>query len=342
MAVECYEVADPQYEPITVSAPKENESLTLLTPAPEEMLQSWLEEFYGKPVRITERAVLRHRDLSYVERLNVADGLPESIIYKLVLPPWDIEQDLHERILIPSISNSPQLFMSAHYGRLTALFLEDLGTVFFESACNLELAAKLGEDLAKMQRSYCYRTEELTQAGVLRTLFPSEYEKLGAKMVSLLQEWGLASPEQHRELQALCNMLAAKLGQERVSLVHGDLYAENIILRNDKMFIIDWSYFTTVGVPLLDLATLTMIHHKNGRLVEFREELIDAYCFESGRDNAEVRALLPYAELLSRLLFLWWLVERRGWGILGTTVGPVDELIPKIIAELLDRLAVIA
>jgi hypothetical protein len=63
-----------------VSAPKENDSLELLTPAPEEKLQSWLAEFYGKPVRITDRAILRHRDLSYVERLHIEDGLPESII----------------------------------------------------------------------------------------------------------------------------------------------------------------------------------------------------------------------------------------------------------------------
>ena len=119
-----------------VSASKENDSLTLLTPAPEEMLESWLREFYGKPVRVTSRQLLRHRDLSYVERLHVADGLPESIIYKLVLPPWDIEQDLHERILIPSVSNSPTLFLSAHYEPLTALFIEDLGSDSLETAAN--------------------------------------------------------------------------------------------------------------------------------------------------------------------------------------------------------------
>lgn len=321
-----------------MSAPKENESLELLTPAPEEMLQSWLREFYGKPVHITSRDVLRHRDLSYVERLVIGDGLPESIIYKLVLPPWDIEQDLHERILIPSVSNSPQLFMSAHYGRMTALFLEDLGTTFFENACNSELAHKLGEDLAKMHRAYSYRTEELSNANVVRTLFPSEYEALGDKMVAHLTEWGLASNEARQDVRKLCALLAEKLGGEPTSLVHGDMYAENIILRGNKMFIIDWSYFTTLGAPILDLATLTMKHHKNGRLVEFREELIDAYCFEYGRNCDDVRGLLPYGEMLSRLLFLHWLVERRSWGILGTTVGPVDELIPKVMDDLSQRL----
>ncbi|MGH9548332.1 MAG: hypothetical protein ACRD3W_03115, partial [Terriglobales bacterium] len=129
---------------LIVSVQKENESLMLLTPAPEEKLQGWLQEFYGKAIMVTDRQLLRHRDLSYVERLHVADGLPESIIYKLVLPPWDIEQDLHERILVPSISNSPQLFLAANHGELTAMFLEDLGSSSFEKMADAELAQRLG------------------------------------------------------------------------------------------------------------------------------------------------------------------------------------------------------
>src|SRR4029077_2203273 len=106
----------------------ENESLILLDPPPQERLIGWLHEFYGKPVQIVKRELLRHRDLSLVERLWLDNALPESLIYKVVLPPWDIEQELHQRVLIPSISNSAQLFMSAHFGQLTAMFLEDLGT----------------------------------------------------------------------------------------------------------------------------------------------------------------------------------------------------------------------
>jgi Ser/Thr protein kinase RdoA (MazF antagonist) len=225
---------------------------------------------------------------------------------------------------------------------MTAMFMEDLGTTFFESACNTELASKLGEDLAKMHRAYCYRTEELMQLNVLRTLLPSEYGNLVNRMISLLTQWKLASSEERRILEQLAEMLSTNLGGEPSSLVHGDLYAENIILRGGRMFIIDWSYFTILGVPLMDLATLTMRHHKNGRLIEFRHDLIDACCFESGRDREEVVSLLPFAETLSRLLFLDWLVERRHRGILGTTVGPVDELIPRVLSELSQRLAVIA
>lgn len=87
----------------------------------------------------------------------------------------------------------------------------------------------------------------------------------------------------------------------------------------------------------MDLASLASTHFKNGELIPHREVVIDAYCEEFVRDAEECRRLMPFAETLSRLLFLQWLVERRRRGILGTTVGPVDELIPKIIAELLQR-----
>lgn len=326
---------------IRLNQHEEDESLQLLTPAPEEKLNAWLAEFYGKPVDIASRQLLRHRDLSYVERLNINDALPASLIYKQVLPPWDVEQDLHEKILIPSISNSAQLYLSATHGRLTALFMEDLGTGFLEKLATADLAGRVGEELAKMHRAYSYRTEELSHTNVLRTLFPSDYETFTDKMVQLLEEWQIVSKDDLLFLQQLARVLAEKLAGETTSLVHGDLYAENIIVRSDRLFIIDWSWFTMLGVPLMDLATMAMAHHKNGKFAQYRDNLVDAYCEESGRDKQQIEALLPYAETLSRLLFLHWLVERRHRGILGTTVGPVDNLIPKIIEELRERKSLI-
>lgn len=319
----------------------EDASLTLLTPVPEEKLQAWLKEFYGKKVEIEKRELLRHRDLSYVERLQIRDALPPSLIYKQVLPPWDIEQDLHERILIPSITNSAQLYMSAHFGEVTAMFLEDLGNVQVKDIATKEIAQRLGEDLAKMHRSYCYRTDELVQMGILSTLLPIDYVEFSVKLTRKLSGWKLATRSQAKSLKALAAAIAPKLAGEPFSLVHGDLYAENIIKRGQRLFIIDWSWFTMLGVPLMDLATVTSNHQKNGALARYGEDLIDAYCYEAGRDAQDVRRVLPHAETLSRLLFLNWLVERRSRGIMGTTVGPVDKLIASIVDELIERLAAI-
>jgi len=319
----------------------EHESLELLTPPPEERLLSWLAEFYGKPVPITGRQQLRHRDLSFVERLWIADGLPQSLIYKVVLPPWDVEQDLHERVLIPSLSNSAQLYMSANYGPLTALFLEDLGTCSLLNHGTAETASRVGKELAKLHRAYSYRTDELLQMHVVRTLFPLDYEEFAAALSEQLLKWRLINRHEAKKLRLLANLIAPKLAGEPISLVHGDLYAENLILRHDRLFIVDWSWFTILGVPIMDLATVTMEHVKNGTFTRWRDALIDAYCFESGRELADVREILPLAETLSRLLFLYWLVERRGRGIMGTTVGPVDEVIPQVVEELSARLSLI-
>lgn len=317
----------------------EDSSLDLLRPVSEKRLNSWLKEFYGKEVTVRSRELLRHRDLSYVERLEIEDGLPESLIYKQVLPPWDIEQDLHERILIPSISNSPQLFMAAHQGQVTAMFMEDLGRGALDKTGGTpEIARRIGEDLAKMHRSYSYRTDELIQLGILRSLSPIDYESFVSLFATKLLNWQLVSEEQKSLLEKLAKTLAPPLAGETISLVHGDLYAENIILRGERLFLIDWSWFTALGVPLMDIATLTMAHHKNGGFEQYRSELIESYCFESGRKDKDVLATLPFAEALSRVLFLDWLVERKSRGIEGTTVGPVDLLIKTVVNELIARL----
>jgi len=316
----------------------EDESLNLIAPPPEEKLLSWLAEFYGKPVRIAKRQLLRHRDLSFVERLWIADGLPASLIYKVVLPPWEIEQDLHERVLIPSICNSAQLYMTAHCGRQTVMFLEDLGGICLKDQATTEAASRLGKELAKMHRAYSYRIDELMQMHILPTLFPIDYEDFARKLCAALRGWRLVDDRQAEALAMLASVIAPKLAGEPISLVHGDLYAENLIVRNERLFIIDWSWFTVLGVPIMDLATVTMEHPKNASFTRFREVILDAYCFESGRDLPDIKSTLPFAAALSRLLFLQWLVERRGRGIMGTTVGHVDTVIPQVVEDLATNL----
>ncbi|MBZ0189341.1 MAG: phosphotransferase [Candidatus Obscuribacterales bacterium] len=310
---------------------QENPSLKLLDPPPVEKLTSWLEKFYDKDIEIARRAVLRHRDFSYVERLYFDDALPDSLIYKLVLPPWDIEQDLHQRILIPSISSSAQLFMTAHHGKLTAMFLEDLGESYLKDNASQDNARRLGEELAKMHRAYSYRVEELTQINVVPRLNPTDFASFANGIGERLTGWGVISQVESESLTKVAGKAAQLLASEPVSLVHGDLYAENIVRRGEKLFFIDWSWFTIISSPLLDLASLASDHEKNGALREHRNLLIEAYGYESGRALADIENCLPYAHALERILFLNWLVERKKRGVTGTTVGHVDDLIKKIV-----------
>lgn len=315
--------------------PQEDPSLKLLEPAPQGKLESWLAEFFGKPVTIVGRELLRHRDLSYVERLQFQDCLPESLIYKQVLPPWDIEQDLHERILIPSIASSAQLYMTAHHGSVTAMFLEDLGGVNLkEQPVETKTAKQLGEDIARMHRAYSYRTDELIQMNVLRSLTPIDYESFFTEVTDQLLSWGDIDDSDASAINKAAHSIAHRLAGEPISLVHGDLYAENIITQNGRLFLIDWSWFTLIGVPTMDLASLISDHAKNGLLREHRDLILEAYCFESGRKTEDVQSALPYAAALERMLFLYWLTVRKSMGILGTTVGPVENLMRSVTKEI--------
>jgi tRNA A-37 threonylcarbamoyl transferase component Bud32 len=313
---------------------EEDPSLKLLESAPQERLDSWLKEFYGRPVAISKREILRHRDLSCVERLWIANSLPASIIYKQVLPPWDIEQDILERVLIPSISNSAQLYLSANHGSLTALFLEDVGSQSLVKSGDMKLACTLGKDLAKMHRAYIYRVDELMQTGILKAITPIDYLSLTESLINQLNKWQLLQNKDSDVLLGASQTIAKELSREPISLVHGDYYAENIIFHSKRLYVIDWSWFTAIGVPLLDLATITSNHVKNGELIRFKQEIIEAYCDESARQVNDIIKLLPFAQALSRLLFLSWLVERKSRGIEGTTVGPVDNLILQVVQSI--------
>lgn len=320
-----------------MSHPKENETLNLLEPPPDARLFGWLEEFYGKKVKIKRRDILRHRDLSYVERITFEEALPESLIYKLVLPPWDIEQDLHERILIPSIAASAQLYMSAHVGPVTAMFLEDMGTTYLKEDGNKEHARQLGEEIARMHRAYSYRIDEIIGMGVLRSLTPIDFEAFTKSIAEALSGWGVLKPGQAETLLKVTAVIAQKLAGEPITLVHGDLYAENVVCRKDRLYIIDWSWFTMISVPMIDLASLVSDHQKNGNMRPWKDELVEAYCFESGRKTEDLLANLPYASALERILFLNWLVERKNRGITGTTVGPVENLMLSVVEDICSR-----
>ncbi|MBP7863988.1 aminoglycoside phosphotransferase family protein [bacterium] len=316
----------------------ENETLKLLEPVPEQSLRSWLRELYNKPVEIERREVLRHRDLSYVERLYLKGALPESLIYKLVLPPWDIEDDLHREILVPSISNSAKLYLTGHYKRITALFLEDFGTNYLNHHASASLAQKLGENLAKMHRSYSYRIAELEPLNILPVWHPENYPEKVQAIVETLDGWHLVNDDDKKLLTHIALMACELFALQPLSLVHGDLFAENIVVGDvnhpRSLSIIDWSWFTTLGAPILDIATLCSSHIKNGEFINHQKDFLEAYCFEAGRSIDDVQKDLKVAKLFERVFFLHWLATRKGMGIEGTTVGHVDDLIRQIIKDL--------
>src|SRR5262249_46231195 len=130
-------------------------------------------------------------------------------------------------------------------------------------------------------RAYQYRTDEIIQMNVLRELTPIDFEEFTLQLIERLTEWKDIDEERAQVISQTGRSLAHRMAGEPITLIHGDLYAENIIMRGNKLFLIDWSWFTMVSVPTVDLASIISKHAKNGILREFSDEVLEAYCFES-------------------------------------------------------------
>ncbi|HMO23289.1 MAG TPA: phosphotransferase, partial [Candidatus Melainabacteria bacterium] len=243
-----------------------------------------------------------------------------------------------ERVLVPSISNSARLYMTAHHGSVTALFLEDLGNEYLTEHATAEIAQLFGEELAKMHRSYTYRMAEIIDSGIMRNLETPNIEPFTEKLVEGLMRLGNLDAVRKKTLLDAASFCKSKLKDEPPTLVHGDLYAENIVLRKDELYLFDWSWFTSIGPCMIDFASMVSDHPKNGIFRNYSKEFAEAYCFESGRKPDEILELASCGAILERLLFLSWLEERKSLGVLGTTVGHVDNLIEKVIGQIEDKL----
>lgn len=115
---------------------------------------------------------------------------------------------------------------------------------------------------------------------------------------------------------------AGVLGYHGPTLVHGDLYGDNVIMTGDGPRIIDWG-FAHVGIGIVDAVTLLEhIPRKNGASMLSLEQqkgilrngMIDAGITDYSQVNAN--AELHCAKVLIRMEFLGWLcnrVELNAW-----------------------------
>ena len=279
---------------------------------------------------------LRQRDFSTVTRVFLR-GEVETLIYKSVVSPWDVEAEITQHISDCALPNIPRVLGSRKIGRRAQLLMEDVGSKSLRESNSPRSAVLAGIGLAQIH-------EKVTE---LAQVFPSVIPRLDSREkledVFAKNAWNLANlfpdfkPETWYELFKVGKLVANSLGEAECYLHHCDAYAENIMLRNNtNPVFIDWSYFCFYGPRLYDLATLVSNHTKNAILSRHRELIIKQYANYAGLSTLAVEIILPAAYRLSRLLFLQWLLVRVDMGIMHTTVGPVRPVIEAVVGELID------
>jgi len=288
-------------------------------------------------IKVTQVDNLRQRDFSVVARVHLENGsITPTFIYKKVTAPWHCEAHIMRFVKDCGLPNVPLLLASKMSGDQAEILQEDVGTLSLCDHSDYQLATLTGLALAQTHD----RALENAQYPQFFTRLDNR-EKIIECFGDIAYKLGALFPDYDRATIAglidSADEIAEQLSLLDCCLQHGDLYGENIVLKdgNTPVFI-DWSYFCFIGPRLYDLATLTSGHSKNGTLGQYRQALIEGYAAGAGMNVEQIESMLPSVLRLSRLLFLQWLLVRVQMGITQTTVGPVRPLIDAVVNEILD------
>jgi hypothetical protein len=288
-------------------------------PAPREVLQQGLSVHFGRPVRITR---LQRRPLATsshaIERLRVmlASGERLRVVFKRLqagekLYGNEREVLIYRRLLDGERFGAPALYASVHDEgeRRYWLFLEDVGSSTLDEG-DVEEWLAAARWLAGVHASYHGREDDLRELGCLMEHGPAYYQMVGQTARRNLEQAG--ATEALVRLDALMgryDSLVSYLASEPRTLVHSDVFTENLIIQpGGRIRAIDWES-AAVGLGAWDLAKLL------DGWGSMKATFLAAYLAEFERhvarplDREGFQRLFGHCEILNTLWHLRWSVE---------------------------------
>src|SRR5262245_37094831 len=289
-------------------------------PAPwSEVLEQGLSAHFGRPVRI---AGLKRRPLATsshaIERLRVvlASGERLWVVFKRLQPGEKLygnerEVLIYRRLLDGERFGAPALYASVfdEGQRRYWLFLEDLGLSTLDEGDVEEWFAAV-RWLARMHATYHGREDDLRALACLMEHGPAYYHMVAQSARRNLELAGAGEAlERFDALMGRYDSLVDCLVGQRRTLVHGDIFAQNLILQpGGRIRAIDWES-AAIGLGAWDLA----------RLLEgwgsMKAAFLAAYLPEFERhvagpfDPGGFQRLFEHCEILDVLWHLRWSVE---------------------------------
>ncbi|MGQ9630538.1 MAG: phosphotransferase family protein [bacterium] len=297
-------------------------------------VQKLLRDIYDVSIVNLSRKYLKRWDLSCVELLKFTNdiGISLTLILKTVAPPWDREVDIYVETFPRLIKFMPDLIMTFRDDETQNLsfFLENISGVLLRDSLSPESVERAAESLATIHFKSRGILNRLERRKVPSLASREDYEAWFDRLVGdlanigLLSSEGSARPLRERLDDALENILGLP-----ITLVHGDLYADNIIITAEDVKFIDWGS-AFIGGGFLDVVSLTSPdERKNGDIRPFRENIIRAYVRtyrDLGGENLSrfnLERTIASGEWVRSLRDLSWLVERIKGGFV--TPGPIRE-----------------
>src|SRR5262249_44047669 len=235
-------------------------------PDPREVLEQGLRAYFGRPVRI---AGLRSRPLATsshpIDRLRVtlASGERLRVIFKRLSPGEKLygnerEVLIYRRLLDGGRFGAPALYASVYdeaEGRYW-LFLEDLGSSTLDEGDVEEWFAAV-RWLARMHGTYHGREADLRALACLMEHGPAYYQMVAQTARRYLELAGTGQAlARFDALMGRYDSLVNYLVGEPRTLVHGDIFAQNLVIQpGGRIRAIDWES-AAVGLGAWELVRL--------------------------------------------------------------------------------------
>jgi hypothetical protein len=234
---------------------------------PQEVLAQGLSQTRGERVRITamEGEPLESQSTYPIERLRVTleSGEQLPVIFKRLQagegPKGNRREVLvYQRLLAGGRFGAPVWYASTydeaqgHYW----LFLEDLGEENLKSG-DWEDWIAAAQLLGQMHGTYLGREEELRTLGCLGEQGPDYYHAIGRTARENMERAGaLAALLRFDSFMAWYPALVAHLVRQPRTLVHGDIFPDNLLLQpGPRIRPIDWES-AAIGLGTWDLTRL--------------------------------------------------------------------------------------
>jgi aminoglycoside/choline kinase family phosphotransferase len=288
-------------------------------PALREVLEQGLCVHFGRAVRIAglerqSQAASTHA----IERqwVTLASGERLPVVFKRLQPGDDLygnerEVLIYQRLLDGERFGAPALYASVNdeAERRYWLFLEDVGSSALDEG-DVEEWLSAARWLAGMHGAYHGREDDLQELGCLMEHGPAFYHLLAQAARRNLELAGANEAlVRFDALMGSYDSLVSYLVNQPRTLVHGDVFAQNLIIQaGERIRAIDWES-AAIGLGAWDLAKLI------DGWGSMKAPFLTAYAAEFERhagvplDHEGFRRLLEHCEILNALWHLRWSVE---------------------------------
>lgn len=220
-----------------------------------------------KPCKLKIFELIKENDLTSVYKLELKMKSSKikyrsSAIVKICKYPLDKEIRLYRLLNNYHSQIIPEIYYSKQKEKFCVLIMENLGDIQLKNyITNQNLLIESLSKMMLLHDFYCYKRKECIKA----ISYNKNICHCKNNFISSIKDLKyFINKKKINKIMDIYQDFIKHIYNYRMTLIHGDLYADNIIIKGKKLYFIDWG-FADWGCEFIDIASLLDLNErKNG------------------------------------------------------------------------------